>query len=227
MAQCTAIKRDGSQCRMNAIHGTTKCKFHGGKSLRGVASPRFKDGRYSKFLPKGLVAKYEQATSDPELLNLRDNIAVMDIRLGDLLESVKHSKGGASNWSQIKKISRSIRASLEHEKIEEALDLVAKLDLVARDGIDQAHTWSEIGVVMETRRRLTESEQKRLVAMNQTITAENAMMLVHALASIVKRHVKDRDALALISEELIQITGRRGDPVPVLAEAEHAVTVDA
>jgi hypothetical protein len=35
-----------------------RCRMHGGKSLHGIASPRFKHGRYSKYLFARLAGRY-------------------------------------------------------------------------------------------------------------------------------------------------------------------------
>ena len=44
MTQCTGKNRQGEQCKHAAINGTTKCRFHGGAKLGGLASPTFKTG---------------------------------------------------------------------------------------------------------------------------------------------------------------------------------------
>ena len=49
--QCTATsKRTGQRCCKSAMIDRTVCRIHGGKTPRGVASPHFRHGRYSKLL---------------------------------------------------------------------------------------------------------------------------------------------------------------------------------
>ena len=57
----------------------------------------------------------------------------------------------------------------------------------------------EIGTQLEGLRRLSESESKRLVAMQQMITAEQAMILLSAVVDVVRQNVSDRGVLAAIS----------------------------
>jgi hypothetical protein len=45
---CGAKTRSGAPCKNAPIGDTGRCRMHGGKSLAGVASPRYKHGRYSK-----------------------------------------------------------------------------------------------------------------------------------------------------------------------------------
>ena len=63
--------------------------MHGGRSLQGVDSPRFKTGRYSKCLPDRLVERYEEALNDAELTRLDNEIALVDARLQDVLERLR------------------------------------------------------------------------------------------------------------------------------------------
>ncbi len=85
--QCAATsKRSGKQCRKPEMKGRTVCLAHGGRTPRGVASPHFKTGRYSRSLPGHLVADYERALHDPKLLSLRNEIAVNEAMLVTVLQ---------------------------------------------------------------------------------------------------------------------------------------------
>lgn len=87
--QCTArSKRSGEQCRKHAMRGRNVCLAHGGKTPRGAASPHFKTGRYSRSLPGHLVAAYEKALNDPKLLSLRDELALTDAMISELLRQL-------------------------------------------------------------------------------------------------------------------------------------------
>ncbi len=56
-ATCNAKTRAGGLCK-NAPMANGRCRMHGGKSLCGIASPRFKHGRYSKYLVARLAGRY-------------------------------------------------------------------------------------------------------------------------------------------------------------------------
>lgn len=158
MTQCTArSKRSKLQCQRDAVPGRTVCAMHGGHSLIGPAHPNYKSGRYSKLLPGGLAMNYEKGRRDPELLALRDEIALTNARL---IEAAK------------------------------------KAD------------WQEADKLIEQRRKLVESEQKRLVAMQQMLSAEEAHVLIAALIRAVTAHVSDRKQLAAIGADMAAIVGR-------------------
>ena len=81
MAKCHGTsKRSGLPCDRDAMPNGV-CYTHGGNSRAGIASGTFKTGKYSKYLPARLVGKYEEAAADPELLALRDDVALLDTRI--------------------------------------------------------------------------------------------------------------------------------------------------
>ena len=68
-----------------------------------------------------------------------------------------------------------------------------------------ADHWKEILTLLEQRRKLVESERKRLVEMHQVITAERAMVLMSAILGIIRENVNDRETLTRISEGIRRI----------------------
>src|SRR5579871_5515650 len=82
--RCGAKTRSGGSCRQWAMPNG-RCRMHGGKTPRGPALPQYKHGRYSKVLPADLAARYAEARTDQELVAFRDDIALVDARLADVL----------------------------------------------------------------------------------------------------------------------------------------------
>ena len=57
MTRCTAhSKQTGAPCRQPVVPGRQVCAYHGGKSPRGLASPHWKHGRYSRALAHVMIA---------------------------------------------------------------------------------------------------------------------------------------------------------------------------
>ena len=101
---CARSKRSGKQCRKHAMRGRTVCLAHGGKTPRGVASPHFKTGRYSRSLSGQLLNAYEIAQQDPQLLSLREDIALTDATVAQLLQQLDDESKPAKDrriWRQI------------------------------------------------------------------------------------------------------------------------------
>ncbi len=172
--------------------------MHGGMTPGGTASPHFRTGRYSKYLPQELLNKYNEAQKDPDLLNLRDEIGLMDARLKQLIE--KLPSGGASHsWTEIKdawksflEAQREANAARTDEQRTRAQNKVAdalrSINEIIDEGAKEAGLWNDIIISVDNRRKLTASEARRLTDMQQTITAEKAMALVYAVLDIIRRN---------------------------------------
>lgn len=200
MRECGAKTRQGGVCKQPALPNG-RCHYHGGKSLAGLASPTYQTGRYSKVLPARLAGRYAEAQADAALLELRDDIALTDARLVDLLGRVDTGESGAL-WQALQALRLDVIA---YKRAGDTVKMAEALNALL-DTIGQAHAdyraWAEIGAVLDQRRRLVESERKRLVEMQQTLTVEKAMLLIGAIGGIIKAHVDDRAILAKISADI-------------------------
>lgn len=202
MTQCTGHNRNGEQCKHAAINNTTKCRFHGGASLVGIAHPNFKTGRYSKHLPTRLAARYAEALADPELMGLRDEIALTQTRQTELLDRLD-SGLSLERWHAAQMAYNDLLVAMGQKDgagLQRAM--VALEDALGLRVTNDTAVWQQLTELGEHRRRLVESEHKRLVAMQQMITTEQAMTLLARLTESVKRHVSDPSILAAIATEL-------------------------
>jgi hypothetical protein len=200
MSACGAKTRAGGTCKRLAM-SNGRCDMHGGKSLAGIAAPGYKHGRYSKVLPTRLAARYQEAIGDGELLELREEVALTDSRLADLLSRVDSGESGEL-WRLLRQARNELIAARRGGDAPgqaEAMNTI--LDLIGRGHADYA-AWHEIAGVLEQRRRLVESERKRLVEMQQNLSVERAMLLIGAIGGIIKAHVTDTQQLARISADI-------------------------
>ena len=208
--QCTAkSKTSGKRCKNAAEPGFTVCRFHGGKTPVGVAAPSFRTGRYSKHMPVRMLERYEQSLDDPELLNMRAEIALVDSRLEDLLGRADTGESKAL-WEKMRKTADKLLRAFESDDLASMHVSILELDRLVGSGLADREIWYEIQTLIEQRRKVVEAEQKRLVAMQQMVTAEQAMSLVAGLLSAVKQHVSDRDTLTAIQAEFIRLVNQDG-----------------
>jgi hypothetical protein len=205
MPQCSArSKRTGQQCQRQAMEGRTVCYHHGGKTPVGLAAPNYQTGRYSRYLPARLLERYHEAASDPQLLELQAEIALIDARLGELLGRVDTGESGR-RWRRAQAAAADYRAALKRgEDVDAARDALFAAILA---GVQDEAAWADIHATIEQRRKLAESERKRLVETNQTITVERAMLIIAGLTDIIRRHVPDPQQRAAIAADLSQLTG--------------------
>jgi hypothetical protein len=171
--------------------------MHGGATPTGIALPQTTHGRYSRHLPTRLAARYEEAAHDTELLTLREDIALLDTRLADVLGRVDSGESGAL-WEALLTAKADYLKATDRDRDHM---LTVLLGLIEEGAADYA-AWADVRSLLDQRRRLVESERKRLVEMQQTLTVEKAMLLLGAVAGVIKAHVKDRAILQAISADL-------------------------
>lgn len=203
---CGAKTRAGGTCKQPAL-ANGRCRYHGGKTPGGIASPHFKTGRYSKFLPARLADRYHESLTDPDLLELRSEISVLDARMSELIGRIDTGESGAA-WMTAKiALQHYQEARLDGEKGKE-IEAMQELESVLERGLADTAIWSEIAMMTEQRRKLVESERKRLVDMQQVITSDRAMLLIGAVVDIIRRNVTDRRMLSGINHELTLLLNR-------------------
>jgi hypothetical protein len=198
MAQCTAkSKRTGEQCRRSATPGREVCYYHGGRTPRGFALPQTKTGRWSKDLPTRLAAHYDASLTDEELLCLRDDISLLDARMHDILTSL--GDGDTRKlWEDLHQAWDAYEYAAFEKDTDKAKKALTDIGRIIKRGHAIYASWSEVYGVTDQRRKLVESERKRLVELQAVITVERLMLLITAIAGVVREHVDDRDKLNAI-----------------------------
>ena len=207
MATCTAHRsRTKEPCKARAIEGMKVCWVHGGATPRGIASPHFKNGRHSKYLDGQLLATYQASLQDEGLHELRSELSLVDARINELLDQVQRSPGLPSTrvireaWVKYQQATRS-RNHLELEQAQ------AEMEAALAAQVAPYELWDKVFDAVNTRRRLADSERKRLVDLRQMLTAEQVMVLLAALTDAVRSHVKDPALLAAVQREFSRIVG--------------------
>lgn len=187
--RCKAkAKSTGEQCRKHAVPGMEVCRYHGGLTPRGVASPHYKHGRYSKYVPTRLMERYVESVNDPELLNLSAEIALVDSRVADVLGRVDSGESGR-RWRALGGLRSQFLTAQRRQDQEGMADALADILNGIRQGQADFEAWSEIVDLLERRRRLVESEQKRRIAMQLVVKVEEAVGAMHQIADVVREAV--------------------------------------
>ncbi len=202
MAQCTATsKRTRQRCRRMAMQGRTVCYNHGGASPRGFAHPSTKTGRYSKALPVKLAATYQAARQDPDLLALNDKVALVEVRLMQLLSRVEEG-GGARVMARIDHAFNALRSAMQAQNKERTEAAWEELGASITAGKQDAAIWRDIISTLEAARRLSESERKRLVEAKYMLPIDTVMNFVGAVAGVLQDTIKDRQTLMTIQAKV-------------------------
>jgi len=207
-------------CRRPALHGEGEthratmqkpgsrgysvCWQHGaGRRGRPGGRPII-HGRYSQKLPDRLAGRYLEALADPHLLALREEVALTDTRIADLLERVDTGESGEL-WRGLKEAWREFEQARLIKNAGSVGAALTRIGQFIERGQSDYAVWAEIGRLLDQRRRLAESERKRLVEAQQIITTEQAMILLAAIVDVIRRNVDDRETVAAISADIRQL----------------------
>lgn len=195
-------KQAGRQCRLNPVPGRDKCRFHGGLTPTGKDSSNYKHGkrtRYSIAISQQarLSRYYQEALSDDGILSLVPEIALTEAQLNELYED----RSAFSNdlLVKIRDLNRAFAdlARARDDGHETGVDRsIAKLALY----LDALTTLVEDGkaaddrehVLMERKRKLTETEFKRIQADDQTILLTHAMAALAAFSAAVLDIIREK-----------------------------------
>jgi len=146
--------RNGGRCKnYPVLNGSGRCRMHGGKTLRGSASPVFKHGLYSKYVKgdlKEIISKLDQIPSD-DLIDPVDEIKLFQA----LVISSKAVQNGAQDLDELSSISsvlhrliaskqRSQKVLIEQDQLIAVSDILKFLDwmetlLIQHVGADEAY----------------------------------------------------------------------------------------
>jgi hypothetical protein len=168
--------------------GKTVCRLHGGKSLAGLAHPSLRHGRYSKDLPARLVARYEDARTDPQLASVREEIGLVEARLHELLQRLDDGDPGPQ-WGKLAQAWKAYRRAVEVGDDLTAMAAQTLLDEGLEAGAHECLLWQEVSKKIEQLRQWRQTEHRRLVEMEQLITAERAHVLLGALLAVMQQAV--------------------------------------
>jgi hypothetical protein len=200
--RCTATsKQSGRRCKRRRSPGREVCIFHGGKSLRGVSHPNYQGRGYAKDLPVGMREAYERCGTDQELLSMREDVRLRQLRVSSLVSRLGGGEAG-SQWNELKAAREQFRIAMQAgDQVGMTTAMRAICDLIDR-GAAQEDQWAEINAAQESKARMAMREWKRLVDLRQLMTSEQVMALVVAIMASVRRNVHQVDALRAIANDL-------------------------
>lgn len=181
------------RCRQDKIDSDTKrCRQHGGMSDRGAASHSFKTGEYSEYMPHALGERLENFMNDPTISSLREDLALADTRLSMKLEEIEGMETG-QRWEELEERAAELDVALRNDDPATANQALREIQRIIQEGAEEKEHWDEIFDIMEQKRKLAETENKRIKASSNTLTPEEASMLIDVMVQLMKDVVEEHD----------------------------------
>ena len=215
---CGAKTRSGGRCQRSPSAGRTRCRLHGGASPLGVASPHFRHGRYSKAMPRGLGKKFEEAGRDPFLLSHVPELKLLDVKLSELVTELGQAAGPQST-TELQKTWKEFQVANVAEDEARVATCVSTIDEILQGAISTADLWEQILGYIEARRKLLDSESKRLKDQHQTMGPDQLLAIIKFIVDVIRqalrKYVDDntgRKILAAITNDLERVVSREVRP---------------
>ncbi len=206
--QCTAdSKRTGERCEAWAMKGRDVCYHHGGRSPIASGSPHFKDGSRSKYraiFAGDAMEHYERAKDDPRYLEMREEMAVLDTLFVEELKAARVGEGTAL-WEELGRAWALFEAVDPTKNASTAGRALRKVGEIIGEGASRIAAQREALEILERKRKLSETERRRIVDAERMITEAQAMSFVAVLGGIIRTHVTDRETLAAIHSDIAKL----------------------
>jgi len=196
-------------CGRPPANDRNRCYMHGGSSPRGIAHPRYKTGKYSKDVIGMVGNRYEAARNAEALLELSDEIALIESRIGQLLQRTDSAESGIA-WRKLKSTHVALIRASKTGDMPQVATKINEIGVIIDKGYGDSVAWDEILRTIAHLRRVGESERKRLTDSNQMMTADQAKSLVAFVINVIRQEafiiVKDESTahqlLASISSKI-------------------------
>ena len=182
--------------------------------------------RRSKLFPLSLASRYEQAINDPELMSHRQDLGLIEVRIEQLMKRMQNDEQ-PDRWKDLQQRFSELKfAQIENDTAGFA-NVCGLIETIFKDIQEDYAAWDQIMDILELRRKINESELKRLIAMNQMISAEDAMKLVAQLLAAIKRNMSSNrtfeEMYKGIAYEFNLLTGSLDRVVPAGGGSEDII----
>lgn len=192
--------RPGEYCTQKPIVGRTRCKFHGGKTLKGPASATYKTGRYSRYLGGALGDAYKHSLNDPKLLDLKESIAVLDAIAKRAAERTQDHDTPRFR-ARLRELWQAFTSA---SKVEEKAAAQVQLGELIAEGDLEDGALRFLSDSIERYSRRAEEATRLALAKHAAIPAADLVILFSRLAEAITR-VAPRDVAATILAECDQL----------------------
>lgn len=195
---CGAKTRAGTPCQIRPMkNGTGRCRLHGGLSLRGIESATYKGAGRSKFMPKDLLNRWSDAMDDPNLTDLRQDIALEEAFLHDKLEELQIGPAPTETIREARRIFLTMADIFSGKGGESAIDRLPDLAdegvAVTQPGVRRAKVLGEIQDGMQRRKKLIDSKNAADLRGANAIPITELMLFLSNVVQLIDKIVDNRD----------------------------------
>jgi len=199
----------------------------GHKSRKQVKKPRpktVKTGKRSEYMPDELVDAYELVITDKEYTSLHEDIATDEARIRAELLKIKESPKSSTPF--IKKLAEQLGAGkkLIRQGRKSPMTLLDEISATIHGAEAGVNVWENYDRIVEHKRKLVESETRRLVSLGWS--PEMLELLIKDIAGILERLAADNTLSAAAFVDRLGKSKLFSGAVLRLAPAEETSLAD-
>jgi hypothetical protein len=223
-------KRKGRGMCMNIIRFPNgRCKLHGGPSPRGFQSATVRAGIYGGKMNKSAAKILIDSVNDPDYLSLREELGINTGMIARTLGALKRIDCDEHTWGEVLTISEQMQAlafdeslhnlavTTESQKLVRLLNLTERLVRRVRAGYNSKRLHAEISSLMESRRKLVETDLKRIQVTKHNMPADQVFkMFENFVAMVLQIWSHDREKLTMFAAKVDELLGSATDSSELL-----------
>lgn len=206
-------KRTAKECGANRSNGrglckapamaNGRCRVHGGAVPKGVAHHSYRHGLYSKHLqgtPLGVMV--DEALADPDRLSMEEELALVDARIQELLQELNTPASSAA-WGALQQAIQEFEAAQAKKSVQGMHRAFTAIQDLSEKGVGRSAAWAELRGLIDQRKNLVESEERRALASGKAIPAERVRAVIAALSQMILDEVPDPKARRRLAERVV------------------------
>lgn len=147
--------------------------------------------KYAKVLPEGIWEKFMKLREDEEILGLRDEIGLLDLRAQDLIGKLDFDPSGPRVFRELRnRIKRLQRAGTSNPTY--LRSMLDDMEDLIKGGEAEWAKWDEIYKVVEQRRKMVDTERKHEMQSQYVYTVEQMAALMGYMQSRLDHYFGDQ-----------------------------------
>lgn len=167
--------------------------------------------RYMARLNRARQEQFQAAIEDDKLMTLRNEVALIDLYIGESLEEI-----GEATAAALFKDLRQLWVKLKRARDADAFnEILEEMGEIIHSGKGIADTWAGILGAIDKKAAAIKAENNRLESMKQMIPVDQAMALMGAVVRVVTENVTDMRLRKKIREELVGVMGKAKQDVAI------------
>ncbi len=175
------------------MKGKTRCRIHGGETPTGPASTHWKTGEHPRHFPPNLLERFKFAAADPELFNLKRDIATVEVLIDEQINQLEGQslEDFAASWD-------GLRVAMAKKDTAQMNQRMQEIDGFRQNVGTVSAALRQVVVLTDQRRKLIETHFKNMAASASALSDAEAAALFAALTAAVRQEVRDDQILGRI-----------------------------